>query len=412
MDIRDRALLDLEAVQKDSRGVHAPRYNPEEARYVAFKSNVNQLLDRIPEKREFLEQYFSGFLPAVLTAAAKHEGLDRVACQTEREWLREIMQFRHGLLAHSPMLFPLNRKLFSRVPSAAPSLDLGIGSGQNSRFSLQGHSRDVGADVMLSNLLKARSIQSHGQYAALDMAALPFIESSFARVYALNCIYHAQDGRHKVVEEIARVLSPGGVLALTDVSPYLNDYKPLASFMGALGFNELKADFSRYFLSGYGADSSPGTEEWYHSELPRLGFENVHVQYLVSPRLSEISYLFYDWQALFNFDAHTSMVSLGEKHAYWATYWEMLSSVVAPLLKKDEEICRNEKQGGYIFVTATKRQSSGTTGHTFRGEYCCPQCKTPLSKSMECTTCRRSYPVVEGIPLLTTFYATATDSSQ
>ena len=406
MDVRDRALQDLNAIGRRESIGSGVRLNPEESRYLEFKSRIGGVLDELSgtqDKHEFLEQYFAGFLPAVLCAAAKHEGWDRVDCAIEREWLEEIMQFGHGLLAHSPMLFPLNRKAFQRVPDGSPSLDLGIGSGQNSRFSLRGHSLNVGGDIILSNLLKARSIRSHEEFAALDFGALPFADGAFERVYALNSIYHAQSGRAGAVEQISRVLAPGGILALTDVSPFLNAMKPLASFMEALGFTNLKADFTRYFLSGYGADGTPGSEEWYQAELPRMGFEDVRVQYLLSPRLCEISYLFYDWQALFNFDLHTPLVAQGTQHRYWDNYSRMLATVVAPLLRQDEELCRREGKGGYIFVTAKKK--AGKKGSLFHGDYACPECRTPLGKGLECSSCGRIFPVVEDIPLLTTFYA-------
>lgn len=412
MDVRGRALLDLDAVRKLDSKLAAVRLNPEESRYREFKARINAVLDEVcgtQSKRDFLEQYFVGFLPALLCAAAEHEGWDTERSAVERQWLEEIMRFGHGLLAHSPMVFPLNRKAFQKVPDGRPSLDLGIGTGQNSRFSLQGHSLDVGADVILSNLLRARSIRSHEQYAALDMCALPFADGSFERVYALNCIYHAHLGREVALAEMSRVLAPDGMLALTDVSPFLDGMKPLASFLEGLGFSDLKADFTRYFLSGYGADGTPGSEEWYYAELPRMGFEDVHVQYLLSSRLSAISYLFYDWQALFNFDVHARLVAEGSANRYWRPYSTMLSTVIAPLLQQDEEICRMEKKGGYLFVTAKKR--AGRKGPLFRGNFSCPECRVQLGKNLECASCRRVFPVVEDVPLLTTFYADSVHSS-
>jgi SAM-dependent methyltransferase len=241
------------------------------------------------------------------------------------------------------------------------------------------------------------------------MCALPFTDGSLERVYALNCIYHAQFGRARAAAEMSRVLAPGGILALTDVSPFLNDMKPLASFLEALGFAGLKAEFTRYFLSGYGADSSPGSEEWYRTELPRLGFDDVHVQYFLSPRLSAISYLFYDWQALFNFDAHTPLVAQGPANPFWQNYSKMLAVVIAPLLHQDEAICRREKKGGYIFVTARKKP--GRKASLFHGNYACPECHVPLGQSLDCPSCGRLFPVVEDIPLLTAFYAESVRNS-
>jgi hypothetical protein len=81
----------------------------------------------------------------------------------------------------------------------------------------------------------------------------------------------------------------------------------------------------------------------------------------------------------------------------------MLATVIAPLLQKDEEICRRERKGGYLFVTAKKKGGRRTS--LFHGNYACPECRLPLGHGLECRRCGRLFPVVEDIPLLTAFYA-------
>ena len=186
----------------------------------------------------FLDDYFLGFLPALLRTAAEHEGLDQVQCDEERALVDEIMQEKQGLLAHSSILFPLNRQMFADVPHARPALDLGIGNACSSAFALD-RTVDVGADIIHSNLVKARSRGVHEQVVSLDMGAIPYLDDTFARVYSLNAIYHVQEGRRKALEEMVRVLAPGGTLAFTDVSPFLQEMKPLATFFSSLGFTDL-----------------------------------------------------------------------------------------------------------------------------------------------------------------------------
>ena len=413
MDTRDRALLDLQGVVKTPKISTQPRYAPLESRYLKFKQRVNGLMQKALGAdgcQQFLERYFVEFLPALLQAAAEHEQLDQIACAEERSLLEQFPIAQSGLLSHSPMLFSLNRKAFQQVPPGSPSLDLGIGTGQNSRFSLGDRSLSFGADIMVSNLLRARSLGRHEKYAALDMAALPFLGGSFERVYALNCIYHAQAGRLQTLEEISRVLAPGGILALTDTSEYLNSMKPLTTFFRALGFDELASEFDGYFLSGYGADGSHGVESWYREHLPGLGFEGIHLEFLLSPRLSNLAYLFYDWQALFNLNAQACFASPAGNTRFLATYRPMLISVVAPLLKMDRELCRQANRGGSIFVTARKRTTAAA--NTERDvRWACPACRVLLTPQLKCTGCGRTYPEVEGIPLLTSFYADGTEGA-
>jgi SAM-dependent methyltransferase/uncharacterized protein YbaR (Trm112 family) len=315
------------------------------------------------------------------------------------------------------MIFPLNRQVFRLVAPAGPSLDLGMGQGQNSSFTLGGRWMDVGADIMVSNLIKARERKSHKAFVAMDMGNIPFAPDTFQRVYALNCLYHVQMGRKKALEEIARVLEPGGQVALTDISPYLTEMKPVSQFFEMLGFKELANEFSRYFLAGFGADGTPGNAEFYTETLMELGFENITVRYLLSPRLSQLSYLFYDWQALFNLNAQSKLQGEEGKKRLMATYRPMLKSVVAPLIRLDEELCYREGKGGYIFVTAQKRGTPTKKSGKFNWEdhLICPTSKAPLAKredgSFHCAQSDRVYPTVDGIPLLTDFYADNVDTA-
>jgi hypothetical protein len=243
VDVRDRALLDLHRLQESaSSESSAARFDPLEARFRAFKERLNrQLADQFgPGLEQFLADYFLRFLPAIIRAAADHEGLDQNRCAVERELVAEVLAEPRGLLAHSPMIFPVNYQAFLGVPVRHPNLDLGIGNARNSSFSLRGRTLDVGADIIVSNLLKARERNVHQALVALDMGSLPWNDGTFAQVTAFNSIYHVQGGRRVALEEMTRVLAPGGPLALTDVSPFLSQLKPLDHFFGALGFSELR----------------------------------------------------------------------------------------------------------------------------------------------------------------------------
>lgn len=411
MDVRDRALLDLQNILEIKPSVR-PRFDPQEARYLDFKTRVHKLFKEAlgDESQAFMEKYFLEFLPVLIRSMGEHEGLDKIECKQELAEIDEVFEKDLHNLSHSPMVFPLNRQVFRLVSAASPSLDLGVGRGQNSSFSLGGRSLDVGSDIMVSNLLEARKRKSHKTFIAMDMGNIPFADHTFQRVYALNCLYHVQLGRAKALEEIARVLEPGGQIAVTDISPYLTEMKPLSSFFQMFGFHDLAREFDRYFLSGFGADGTPGSVEFYTETLMSLGFENVTVRYLMSPRLAQLSYLFYDWQALFNLNAQAKLVGEDGARRMATTYRPMMKSVIAPLIRLDEELCYREGRGGYIFVTAQKRGSSPKRSGKFAFDehLICPISKQPLERQGEnfyCPESDRLYPSVDGIPLLTDFYA-------
>lgn len=414
MDIRDRALLDLQSVL-DVKPPTRPRFDPQEASYLEFKSRLKRFMKESfgEEYEEFLQKLFLNFLPPLLRAAGEHEDLHKVDCKEEIRQIDEVFERDLHNLSHSPMVFPLNRQVFRGVAPASPSLDLGVGQGQNSTYTMGGRKLDVGSDIMLSNLIKARSRNSHENFVAMDMGKVPFADNTFQRVYALNCLYHVQLGRKKALEEIARVLAPGGQVAITDVSPHLNDLKPLHGFFASLGFDKLSEEFSRYFLSGFGADGTPGSKEFYVDALLELGFENIHVRYIMSPRLTRLSYLFYDWQALFNLDAQAGLRDGKEKDHLMKVYRSMLTNVVAPLIRLDEELCNREDRGGYIFVTAQKRGvSKPINNFDWRKHMICPVSGGALVEKdghFHCEQSDMTYPVVEGIPLVTDFYAANVD---
>lgn len=59
---------------------------------------------------------------------------------------------------------------------------------------------------------------NHINWVAADACQLPFEDSSFDRVLSVECIFHFSS-RERFLAEAARVLKPGGYLALSDFTP-------------------------------------------------------------------------------------------------------------------------------------------------------------------------------------------------
>jgi len=98
-------------------------------------------------------------------------------------------------------------------------LDIGCGSGEfpvalTARLP---QVRYVGIDVSTTAVRAAHELRRPGAYAAMDAERLMFADASFDAVISLYALEHFTHPR-QTLDEIARVLKPGGVLALLSIS--------------------------------------------------------------------------------------------------------------------------------------------------------------------------------------------------
>src|SRR5436190_21829704 len=96
-------------------------------------------------------------------------------------------------------------------------LEIGCGTGVHARLLAEAGARLSAVDLTPTAVeLTRRRLELHGLEADVreaDAESLPFPDESFDFVWSLGVIHHSQDTR-RVVEELARVLRPGGRLGL------------------------------------------------------------------------------------------------------------------------------------------------------------------------------------------------------
>lgn len=126
-------------------------------------------------------------------------------------------------------------------------LDLGCGTGWYAEAMQRYGHRVVGLDRSAGQVRQFLERVGAGTAAAGDAAGLPFCDGGFDFVYAINIIHHlpGRGAQTRALEEIRRVLRPGGLFFLHEI----NVLNPLHRFYMVFLFPVLK-------------DIDEGTEHW------------------------------------------------------------------------------------------------------------------------------------------------------
>ena len=148
-----------------------------------------------------------------------------------------------------------------------PVLDLGSGMGvmarELARRGLEVESVDVNAEdqEVAASLTAGTGLESRVRFTSADGAALPFPDGAFASAVSFNVLHHLADGA-SVLQEIARVVRPGGALVLADFSCAGFDFA--AQVHAAEGAvhpeGPVTLDWARGFLSALGLGESAAGE--------------------------------------------------------------------------------------------------------------------------------------------------------
>lgn len=132
-------------------------------------------------------------------------------------------------LSRKDMRWPEIDAMVSRVKPGSSVLDVGCGMGRLYGMLKERGIDYLGVDVSEQQIVQAKKVHPDGAFAQGLLTALPCADSSQDFVFLVASLHHilsVQD-RAKAVDEVARVLRPGGTVFVTVMNLWPRKYWPL-----------------------------------------------------------------------------------------------------------------------------------------------------------------------------------------
>jgi len=183
-----------------------------------------------------------------------------------RDFLRLTMQ-RYWMNPGFALWRAVELRLLDTVDFAEPILDLGCGDGQFAELlfrSSRANSRGreiVGLDLSPRSLQEAEARGVYTRTVQADAARLPLDSESFGSVVS-NCVLEHVPEDVAAVQEVARVLRPGGRLAFTVPTPQLKDCLYTVRLLRERGDTDQAEDYLREFDRRLAHYHYRSAEEW------------------------------------------------------------------------------------------------------------------------------------------------------
>ena len=173
-------------------------------------------------------------LMAPRTAETDPEGQDRLGVETvmaerrrrSREFFNRVADDWDNLAAARLSLPDYLDALLSMVNSVSTAVEVGIGSGQLLKRLAEKAPHVIGIDHSPEMLRKSRMQLNGCDHVDLrlgEMTHLPLADPAVDAVI-LNQVLHHAEHPQAVIEEMARVLAPGGSLVIADLAHHQQDW--------------------------------------------------------------------------------------------------------------------------------------------------------------------------------------------
>lgn len=249
------------------------------------------------------------------------------------------------LLAESPAAWALIRAaevdVLSQVAFKHPVLDVGCGDGFFSKVLLEERGEkyfDWGLDLSRQEVERAKKSKAYKDVVVASVTKMPFEDARFATVFSNGTLEHVK-ALNGALQEISRVLKPGGRLVFTAPSSYLTSYLFFSNFFPFYGFL-----FNKFFAH-YNLFDHKGWEK----RLARYGLKVVSFKYYNPKRQIQIHDLL-TWLALPSFFAKAVF-------GKWILFPGLRRLTMLPELKLLQKVYTSQtskKEGGSLLIIAQK----------------------------------------------------------
>ncbi|MGC9398658.1 MAG: class I SAM-dependent methyltransferase [Anaerolineae bacterium] len=152
--------------------------------------------------------------------------------------LRELPAFRALLRA-------VEARFYADLPLPRPILDLGCGDGHFAGMAWP-QGVEVGLDPWWGPLQEAKRHANHGLLICAEGAHAPFADASFATVVSNSVLEHIPEVE-PVLDEVTRVLRPGGWFHFCVPSPNFRRFLSVGRALDALGLKAWAEAYRRLF---------------------------------------------------------------------------------------------------------------------------------------------------------------------
>jgi len=188
-------------------------------------------------------------------------------------------------LEHAPASLALVRgmegKLFRRSKLTSPILDIGCGEGLFASIVFD-QDIEVGIDLDIDELRKRSKPERYHSRCNANARGLPF-KSSYFKTVISNCVFEHIRELDEPLQEIHRILQPGGKYVFTTHSHLYGDFLFYHDLCYRFGWYRLGDWYARNVNRVFRHYSMWSPQQW-ELELQKHGFHNIKFKYYLSRR--------------------------------------------------------------------------------------------------------------------------------
>jgi len=177
---------------------------------------------------------------------------------------------------------------FESAKFKKPILDIGCGFGEFAGIAF--NKLEVGIDVNEDDLKKALISKKYRQLLKADARNLPFKNSTFSTVVSVSVLEHITEVE-KVIKEANRILKKDGLLIFSVPTISMYNHLLFPKICKSIGLEKLGLFYFNLHCKAF-KHYSLKTAAWWSKKLKSNGFEIIHKQGTISPKVLKLHEVF------------------------------------------------------------------------------------------------------------------------